>query len=408
MTSETTLRVALVSGDRFTPLYDRLREFTNETGIRVEVTEKLPAEGLYARLKGGTVEHDLVSLHDRYVPALATRLLPLDELLSPEEISTFDQEALAGCRYEERLLALPRSVETRLLFYRTDIFDDRREQQWFAEASEGRELRVPTTWVDLAAVAQYFTRAGKMYGFAFAGQGPDLLALFLEILASAGGTGFDADGTPRFYSRAGEWALTLLRDLCLRWEAAPPETAEYTPEDVSEAFRMGRCAMVVDTPDTARLLGDPSFSAVAGWHSVASVPSGEGGKAVWSGCPAFAIPASTRQREAALELLRFLTSAESQLREAKHGALPTRLDARDQARERARPGTLGHLRFSLAEQTLRSAPLRPPHIPAWGEMEAAIWPCLHAALTDEKEPAEALRLAAEASEAACAEHASDM
>ena len=396
----TTLRVALVGGERFSPLYDRLSEFTTATGIRVEVTEKLPSDALYQRLKDGTVEHDLVSLHDRYVPALAGRLLPLDDRLSSDEIESFEIEALAGCRYENRLLALPRSVETRLLFYRSDIFDDRREQQWFAEASEGRELRVPATWVDLAAIAQYFTRAGKMYGFSFPGQGPDLLALFLEILVAAGGVGFDPDGAPRFYTRAGEWALNLLRDLCLRWEAAPPETPEYTPEDVSEAFRMGRCAMVVDTPDTARLLSDPSFSAVAGWHSVATVPGGEGGRAVWSGCPAFAIPAGTRQPNAALELLRFLTDTESQLREAKYGALPTRLEARDLARERARPGTLGHLRFSLAEQTLRSVPLRPPHIPAWGAIETAVWPFLRLALTGEQEPAEALRLAADAAEQA--------
>lgn len=394
------LRVALVDGDPYTPLYETLHAFTERTGLPVEVVVREPLAELLPRLRtelSAGIPYDLISGHSHYTAGLAPLLLPLDDLLSPEEISDFALLSAEMCRWEGALLQLPRSVETRLLYYRSDIFDDRRERAWFAEASEGRELRVPQTWDELAAIAQYFTRSGRMFGFAFPGGGGGLLATFAEILTSVGGTFFDEAGQPGFYSRAGEWSLTLLRDLHQRWEAAPPEILEYREEDVTEAFRMGRVAMVCDTTGVARLLCDPTFSAVAGWHSVALLPGGASGRrASWTGCPTFAIPHTcTRPKEAA-ELLRFLTSAESQKLEARHGAAPTRIDAYVSVREDLRPGALAHLRFTLAEQTLRMGMLAPPRLPEWWELEQRLWPLLQEAVAGDREPEEALRLAREA------------
>jgi len=395
-----TLRAALAEGERYTPLYARLDPFTRESGLRVEVVPGLAAseigERLPAQLAAGTPYH-LVSGHSHYTAALAPHLLPLDALLPQAELDAFSEAALEPCRVDGRLYQLPRSVETRLLYYRSDIFDDRREQAWFAEASGGRELRVPRSWDELAAVAQYFTRAGKMYGFAFPGRGPGLVATFAEVLHTVGGTFLDSEGRPRFYSRAGEWALTLLRDLCGRWEAVPPETPDCDYDDVSEMFRMGRCAMACDFTGTARLLTDTTFSAVAGWHSVALYPSGaENRRAAWTGCPTFAVPATSPDPEAAARLLLFLTSHESQLMEARHGAVPSRVSAHEAERERLREGTLGHLRFTLAEQTLRLAPLAPPAVPHYAELEARTWPRLRQAITGEVEVTAALESAARA------------
>jgi multiple sugar transport system substrate-binding protein len=405
--SENVLRAAVVDGEMYAPLYDRFGDFERETGRRVQVASQLPLPELMAHLQvalDSGASLDLVSAHSQYTAGLAPRLLPLDELLSADEIAEFDPESLELCRWDGRVYALPRSVETRLLYYRSDIFDDRRERQWFAEASGGRELRVPQSWDELAAVAQYFTRAGKMFGFAFPGRHTGLVATFAEIMTTVGGTFFDPDGRPRFYSRAGEWALALLRDLYGRWEAVPPETPQCHYDDISEMFRMGRVAMACDFTGTARLLCDPTFSAVAGWHSVALYPSGpEGRRAVWTGCPTFAIPASCADLPAAAELLRMLTSGESQLLEAKDGAIPSRTAARAEAKERLRSGTLGHLRFTLAEQALRLAPLHAPKLPQWAEIEERLWPLLQQAVEGHMEPADALEAGVRAAEDAIGE-----
>lgn len=398
--SDETLRVALVDGDPYTPLYERLQRFSERTGRAVEVAIQEPLPELLSRLRTELtdgVPYHLISGHSHYTASFAPHLLPLDELLPPAYVSDLEPEAAAPCRWDGSLVQVPRSVETRLLYYRSDIFDDRREKAWFAEASDGRELRVPQSWDELAAIAQYFTRSGKMYGFAFPGSGPGLLGIFAEILTTVGGTFFDAEGKPGFYSRAGEWALTLLRDLLGRWEAVPPETPEFRDEDVSEAFRMGHVAMAADITSTARLLCDPTFSAVAGWHSVALLPGGPGGRRfVWSGCPTFAIPRACPDPAAAADLLQFLTDEESQLLEARHGALPSRTGFRDLVRVDLRLGTLSHLRFSLAEQALRLGALAPPAVPHWWELEQRLWPILQEAVVGDREPVEALALARDA------------
>jgi multiple sugar transport system substrate-binding protein len=395
---QPTLRVALVDGPRFTPLYDRLGEFTAETGHPVDV-ERLPLSGVLERLRGGDSGLHLISGHSRYTGAMAGDLLPLDDQLAEEEAVAFSELALDLCRWEGRLRQLPRSVETKLLFYRSDIFDDRREQEWFAEASDGRTLRIPQSWDELAAVAQYFTRAGKMFGFAYPGDGPGVVESFAEIVTTVGGTFFDPEGRPRFLSRAGDWALTLLRDLHQRWGAVPPGTPDAGPDDVSEAFRMGQCAMVCDYIDTARLLCDPSFSAVPGWHSVALCPSGaDGRRAVTAGCPTFALPAGCPDPGPALELLRFLTSHESQLTEARHGAYPSRTAALEEYRDSLFDGTLARLRLTLAEQTLRMGPLTAPRLAQYPEVEAGIAHCLNQAIRGACDVVEALETAQRATE----------
>lgn len=387
-------RLALLGGEPYAPLAGLLPRFTRETGEETEVATRLPLPDLMAHLRlareHGDV-YDVVSAHSHYTASLADRLLPLDDLLPPEDLSDFDPAALAACRWEGRLVQLPRCLETRLLFHRSDLFEDRREQQEYAAATDGRELRVPQTWDELAALAQYFTRAGKMYGYAFPGRQTGLVAAFAEIVTSVGGSYFTPEGAPGFYTRAGEWALKLLADLYGRWHAVPPETAECAEEEVSETFRGGRCAMVADVPGVGSLLRDPSRSGVAGWHSVALLPGGpRGGRAAWSGCQTFAIPAECADPEGAARLLLFLTGPEAQRLEAGHGHLPTRLSAREEARDRLREGTLAHLRFTLAEQTLQLGALTPPALPGYALAEQALWPHLQAGMLGEKEPAAAL------------------
>ncbi len=391
-----TLRIAIVEGDAYAPLRTPIAEWTDATGVPVEIIEKKRPELLtHLRLAlQGDPQYDLVSVESEYVPHLAPYLMPLDALLAPEVAADFAAPALEMCRWEGRLLALPRSVETRLLYYRPDIFEDRREREWFREASDGRELDVPRSWEELAVTAQFFTRAGKMHGVAFPGRGPGLLRTFAEITTAMGGTFLDPDGTPQFLSPAGEWALTLLRDLYHRWKAVPEETTYMDPDDVSETFRMGRVAAILDWPGTAHLLCDPTFSAVPGWHSVALAPAGPSGqRAAWTGCPAFAIPAASGQAESALRLLEWLTGDERQRREAKDGAIPARLSAYRAVREDLRDGTLAHLRFTLVEQTLRSARLTAPRIPEFPELEERVWPLLQHAMVGGGEPLEVLELA---------------
>lgn len=391
------VRVALEESPRFAPFNAAVAEAAARAGCRAEVAERWRPEEIAERL-AEPLQCDVVPIYGRYVPSLAPRLHPLEEL-APEATEGFLAECLELFRWQGQLFALPRARVVRLLYYRSDLFDDRRERARYREAADGRELRVPRSWPELAAVAQYFAQEQRVHGVAFCGAGPELLALFAEMVAAVGGCCWAEHGEPRFYSRAGEWVLTLLADLCGRWNAAAPETAEYTPDDVSEAFRMGRCALAVDTSDTARLLCDPSYSAVAGWHGVALLPGGDSSRASWRDCSGFAVRAGATDPAAARALVRELTRGEMQELETRHGALPARAEVMARAREQVRPGTLGHLRLSLAEQTWMGPAVNQPRHPGYLEAERAAWPVLRRALTGELEVVRALREAQDAAAA---------
>jgi multiple sugar transport system substrate-binding protein len=387
-----SLRIALVEGDRFQHLDDAARRCEESAGTTVDFVRRPLAELLTSIEDEGPLH--LLNSHSRYTADLAERLLPLDELLSPDELAEFDPVALDRCRWEGRLYQLPLSLDSRLLFYRSDIFDDERERRWFSDAADGRELRLPQGWDELAAIAQHFTRLGKMHGFVFPGSGPGIVALFAEILASAGGSLLDDQGRPHLFTRAAEWALTLMRDLCVRWSAVPEDTPQCGEDEASSTFRLGRAAMIVDYADTGRLLADPTFSSVAGWFGVAMVPGGpDGRRHAWSGSPTLAIPHDCPDVPAALELLRGMSSAETQLVAAKHGALPTRTAVCEEVREALRPGTIAHLRFTLSEQTERIAALEPPAVRGFLAAETALASVLSQALAGELEVVPALERA---------------
>jgi ABC-type glycerol-3-phosphate transport system substrate-binding protein len=152
--------------------------------------------------------------------------------------------------------------------------------------------------------------------------------------------------------------------------------------------------MIVDYADTGRLLADPTFSSVAGWFGVAMVPGGpDGRRHAWSGSPTLAIPRDCPDVPAALELLREMTSAESQREAARHGALPARTAVREEVRDSLRPGTIAHLRFTLAEQTERIAVLEPPAVPGYLAAEGSLASILSQALAGEMEVVPALEQA---------------
>ena len=97
-------------------------------------------------------------------------------------------------------------------------------------------------------------------------------------------------------------------------------------------------------------------------------------------------------------MLLYLTGIQAQDFEAGNGAIPTRGTVRQMVRDRLREGTLAHLRFTLAEQSLRIAALTPPAFPYYGLLEERVWPHLQSGYLGEKEPVAALEAAYRAAE----------
>ena len=390
------VRVALVGGPMYDPLYETIPDFEHQTGYRVEVVAQLPhpeLNGFVKRaLESGSPRIDLLSTHTKYAPSQAEWLSPLDGVLPADLEEDLLPRPRELSRIGGRLLQLPRNLDVRLLHYRRDLFEDPREQDAFVRIA-GRPLRVPETWTELAEVASFFTRPG-LYGFLFPGRDSGLFGTFYEMLVGAGGELFDDALRPAFDSSAGIWAAGLIADLHHHRRVTPRDLSGWHYDDVSAAFRSGGAAMVCDWPGSYHLYQDPATCAVAAHVGLALVPVGPAGiEAAYAGCHSFAIPRAAGNRKGAAALLHWLTSFDAQLGEARRGAIPCRASALARVREEAAADPLQTHRWELlaaAEETM----IIPPRFAAYPDCEDAIWRAIQEAMEGTTSPAEAVASAA--------------
>ena len=369
------LRVLLVGGPMYDPLYTRIGEFEEREGVSVEVEVAPTHPDLNERIEeefgSGTASYDLISTHTKYAPSQRQWLTPLDEDLEDSQLENFTPRTLELARIDGLLYGVPRNLDVKLLYYRTDLVPE-----------------PPPSWEELRNEAARL-RSDGLYGFVFPGKESGLFGHFFELHAMAGGRMFEGEGppVPQLNNEAGLWALTLLRDL---YElAAPEETPDWHYDEVAACFRRGKAAMSTDWPGGFYTYEDPEQSAVTGRYDVALYPEGRAGRFVYSSSHTFAIPATVRDRPAALELLRFLTARESQVFEARLGTLPARSDALRDARAETEAGSLAERRWLLLEESQEAA-LIPPKHKAYPAVEDAIWQGVREALLG-KDVEEALR-----------------
>jgi multiple sugar transport system substrate-binding protein len=371
-----SLRVLLVGGPMYDPLYARLAEFEARDGVEVEAVVAPSHPDLNERIEeefaSGTASYDLISTHAKYAPSQKRWLAPLDDDLDSAELEPFAQRPLELARIEGSLYGVPRNLDVKLLFHRTDLVPE-----------------PPISWEELRDEAARL-RSDNVHGFVFPGKESGLFGHFFELHAMAGGWMFEESDppAPRLNDEAGRWALALLKDLYER--AAPPETPDWHYDEVAACFREGKAAMSTDWPGGFYTYEDPETSAVAGSYDVALYPEGRAGRFIYAGCHTFAIPTTARDRAAAVELLRFLTSRESQAFEAGLGTLPARSDSLGDARSEAPAGSLAERRWGLLEEAQEAA-LIPPKHENYPAVEDAIWQGIREALLLRKDVNEALR-----------------
>jgi multiple sugar transport system substrate-binding protein len=393
---QTILRVLLVGGPMYDPLYESIPRFERDTGWPVDIVARLPHPALNARvadmLRSEDGGIDLISTHTKYAPSQADWLSTLDDVTEPGHVEDLVPRAAELCRIGGRLLQMPRNLDVRLLHYRTDLFDDPHEQAAF-ERRYGRPLQVPVTWTELADVAAFFTRPG-LYGFLFPGRDSGLFGTFYELLVGAGGELFDGDRRPAFESAAGVWAAGFLAHLHDRLRVTPRELPAWHYDEVAAAFQDGRAAMVTDWPGSYHRYRNPETCRVWDRVGLAALPAGPANiRAGYAGCHSFAIPASARCREGAGALLRYLLSFESQLGEAQRGAIPCRASALSRVAGDAASQTADRERWRLlteAEQTM----IVPPRFAAFPRCEDAIWQSMQLAMQGLATPADAVSAAA--------------
>ena len=395
MSAPATLRIALVGGPMYDGLYGTIPHFARAHNVRVEIAAQLPHPELNAFVKHAFesgMALDAISTHTKYAPSQAHWLRPLDDLLSAELINDLLPRPAELSRIDGQLLQVPRNLDVRLLHYRRDLIET-----------------PPRTWHDLMREAvdvtlTYRNRATPLYGFLFPGRDSGLFGMFYELLTAAGGRLFDDDLQPAFDSQPGRWAVEEIVEMHQHHRITPRDLETWHYDDISASFRAGEAAMVSDWPGSYHLYRDPSTCAVVDRVALALLPKGPAGiRAAYAGCHSFAMTRATRHPELVAALMTHLTSFQSQLDEARQGAIPCRSSALAEVRSEAAGDPAAATRWALLAET-ETTMIIPPRFAAYPQCEDAIWRNVQHAMLGELDAAAAVHRAAAEIEAIIAGH----
>lgn len=340
-----TVRVALVRG----PMYDDLYEMFTQCSVDVEVVVHEDHPTLNRRVAeilsaGGTL--DLISTHGKYAPAQARWLRPLDDLVDERTISGLAPLAVDLCRADGRLWCLPRLIDVRVLWVRSDRIDS-----------------VPDTWSQLA---------GQRTVFGFPGRESGLFGTFFELVVGAGGQLFDDHGRPTIDSVEAVAAVDLLRELAAR---APADLTEWHYDDVDRALLDGRVDAAAAWPGA---WGSISHSPLADRLVPHLYPAGPVRRVSYSGCHAWAIPRTATDVDGALALLHLMSGKEAHARDAAGGNICANLAALAAVRP---AGAIDERRLAITRQTIEEAMITYPPLTDFPEIEDAGWLAIRDALS---------------------------
>jgi len=249
--------------------------------------------------------------------------MALDEYFASSVQSQFFPGLIAACTYNNKLTALPWFVDSGMLYYRKDLL-------------EGIGAKPPETWDELTASAQEIQKSGKAdFGYLWQGKQAEVLVCDLvEAIASNGGSILSADGKKgTLNDDKAIAAVQFLYDTINKTKISPSDVLSWDEEPSRQPFTAGRSAFLRNWSYVYGIAQDKSASSVVDKVGVVPLPHFAGGKsAACLGGYQYGINAATKNKEAAVDFLTWMSSPETQLHFALQlGIAPTRPEVFDNA-----------------------------------------------------------------------------
>jgi multiple sugar transport system substrate-binding protein len=298
------ITVGVETGSPYMEFYKKLTpEFTKQTGIQVEFQD-VPHDNMHERFiteaAAGTGSIDIFNTDQPWISEFAKQgfLEPLDARLTDAEKKAYLPAALQAVSYQDKIYGLPYLVHTPVLYYRTDLF----EQAGLKKA--------PETWDEFRDYAKKLTDAKNgVFGTIVEGkQSGEPVTHLLDRFLQAGGAVLDGDKVV-LDSPANVNAFKYLLGIQHEDKSSPEGAVSYDNADAHNMFMQGKAAMVINWPYMYTLANDPAQSKVAGKFAVAPQPAGAvKTSAVWSW--GFGISSSSKNKDAAMEFLKWTTTTE--------------------------------------------------------------------------------------------------
>ena len=399
----TTLVVNFPAHPHYNAVMKVLPEFTEETGIEVEVDQlqylKM-RERQTLELTKREGDYDLIAyvVFSKADYVFADQLEPLARFFMDPKLADPDYDAddlidgyvqnigVAGGTKgylpgpTGALFGIPFGSETSVLAYRKDIF-------------EKHGIDVPQTYDELLdATCKIPEVEDGMGGMASrAASGHQASHAFLLHLAPLGGRVFDDKWNPIINNEAGLAAANALKTII---DCGVEGSETFGPAEAAASFKQGRSAMFMDSIAFAAGFEDPSQSKVAGKVGYALHPEGVR-RGSQTGGFGIAIPRNAQNKEAAFLLMQWLTSKKGDLMVAMQGGNPSRFSTYEDA------GLNEKYPYSatFGEALKYADPDWRPIIPTWGKINADIGTSMSKVLTEGLDPQEALDGVAERAKA---------
>jgi multiple sugar transport system substrate-binding protein len=248
--------------------------------------------------------------------AAAKWALPLDEYFNADAMKEYFPGVVQACTWQGKLTALPWFIDSGMLYYRKDLL-------------EGVEAKAPETWGELVDTAKKLTGSGKAkFGFLWqAKQAEVLVCDLVSFIGSNDGAILQPDGkTVSVADDAAVEAVQLMHDLIKKDQVTPEDVLSWDEEPSRRPFTSGDAAFLRNWSYVWKTSQSKEDSNVIDKVGVAPLPHFPGKKsAACLGGYQYGVNASTKNKEAAIEFARWMSSPETQLRFASQlGLCPTR------------------------------------------------------------------------------------
>jgi ABC-type glycerol-3-phosphate transport system substrate-binding protein len=374
---------------------DLLPEFKAATGIDVEI-EAISYIDMHSKLvpqltspSGG---YDAIVV-DFYWVAEFTKagwLMPLDELIAKDGVDTSvyvpSLFSLVG-KVNDVTYMLPFYNYSMGIIYRKDLLADPKEQADF-KAKYGADLKIPTTWAEYRQQVEFFTRDTDgdgnrdFYGTINQGQRGDCICMqWSNYLYANGGQYHDANWKATFNSEAGLKAVEDFKNDIA--QHGPTGSESYCFDEANSVFAQGKAYSFVTFNILLSGFDDPASSQVVGKADIAPNPVG-GLNGGWG----WAIPNSSANKDAAWTFIKWVESKDIVKKRTMAGGAPTQAWVFDD------PDVVAKRPYMDKLKTLVATAQEFPTFTYTVDFVEVLGRELNLAVTGQKDPKEALDLAA--------------
>lgn len=264
----------------------------------------------------------------------------------------FNETALESTEVEGTAYAVPWYVETRVLYYRTDL-------------AEQAGVEAPTTWDELTSFAEAMTANGATHGLQLPmGDAEDSTQVILPFYAQAGGEVLNDDGTAYEWDEA---ALTSALEYYASFFIDGLAPLSGYGDEQTAAFANGSNPAFISGPWMVNVLGDQESPEWVDENvGTVPVPAGSDNNDSYLGGGHLGVFDGAENADGAWKLIRWLSQPETQQAWFEEvNALPAVTAALDSEPFTSDP------RLTVLDEQLENT-VAPPSVPSWNEMSAFI------------------------------------